>query len=178
MSDPTATTQTRRRRPKRRGPVDLETIVREVIEHHVPTELQRLTRVRNLWLELLPLGFADHVWPMLVQGGRLIVHVHDSQWLHEMTYWRQDVLAKLSAAWPDGGIEIVDGYVGELPPLRERRLPVPPEYEPVDHPPALDTEVPSETVEALNAIRDPELRDALAQARVTLGQPRDSNRRK
>jgi hypothetical protein len=175
MSDPTTTTtkpKARRRGPKRRGAVALETILREVIERHVPTELQRLTRARNLWLELLPPGFADHVWPMLVQGGRLIVHVHDSQWLHEMTYWRQDVLAKLRAAWPDGGIEIVEGYVGELPPLRERRLPVPPEPTSVDRAPVLDAEVPPETIDALNAIRDPELRDALAQARVTLGKPR------
>jgi hypothetical protein len=36
----------------------------------------------------------------------------------------------------------------------------------------LDAEVPTETVDALNAIRDPELRDVLAQARVTLGKPR------
>jgi hypothetical protein len=167
MSD--QTTSPPRRRGKRRGPVDLESIVREVIEHHVPTELQRLTRVRNLWLELLPLGFADHVWPMLVQGSRLIVHVHDSQWLHEMTYWRQDVLAKLRAAWPEGGIEIVEGYVGELPPLRERRLPAPPQQHDVERAPVLDADVPSETIEALNAIRDPELRDILARARLTLG---------
>lgn len=171
MSDETTSTKPRRR-SKRRGPVDLDTIVREVIEHHVPSELQRLTRVRNLWLELLPLGFADHVWPMLVQGSRVIVHVHDSQWLHEMTYWRQDVLAKLRAAWPDGGIEILEGYVGELPPLRERRLPAPPQHGAAERKPVLDAEVPAETVEALNAIRDPELRDALAQARVTLGKPR------
>jgi predicted nucleic acid-binding Zn ribbon protein len=174
MSDQPTTTRPRARRrgPKRRGAVELESVLREVIERHVPTELQRLTRARNLWLELLPPGFADHVWPMLVQGGRLIVHVHDSQWLHEMTYWRQDVLAKLRAAWPDGGIEIVEGFVGELPPLRERRLPVPPEPEVVDRTPVLDAEVPTETVDALNAIRDPELRDVLAQARVTLGKPR------
>jgi hypothetical protein len=171
MSEPSTTTP-KRRQAKRRGAVDLETVVREVIERHVPTELQRLTRVRNLWLELLPPGFADHVWPMLVQGGRLIVHVHDSQWLHEMTYWRQDVLAKLRAAWPDGGIELVDGYVGELPPVRERRLPVSPELEPVDRTSVLDAEVPHETIEALNAIRDPGLRDVLAQARMTLGKPR------
>jgi hypothetical protein len=162
----------RRRRVKRRGQVDLATVIGEVIERHVPTEVQRLSRLRNLWLELFPDSFADHVWPMLVQGGRLIVHVHDSQWLHEMTYWRQDVLTKLRAAWPESGVEIVDGYVGPLPPLIERRPPPPPDAPAVDRTPVLDAEVPAETVEALNAIRDPKLREALAQARLMLGKPR------
>jgi hypothetical protein len=171
MTDPT-TSKRPRRRPKRRGPIDLDALVREVIERHVPIELQRLTRVRNLWLELLPLRFADHVWPMLVQGTRVIVHVHDSQWLHEMTYWRQDVLDKLRAAWPEGGIETVEGYVGELPPLHERRLPGPEPEQPIDRSPVLDTEVPTETIAALNAIADPGLRDLLAQARMALGQSR------
>jgi hypothetical protein len=162
----------RRRRAKRRGQINLASVVREVIERHVPVEVQRLSRLRNLWLELFPTSFADHVWPMIVQGGRLIVHVHDSQWLHEMTYWRQDVLAKLREAWPESGIEVVEGYVGELPPLAERRPPVPPEPAPVDRTPVLEPEVPAETVEALNAIRDPALREALAQARMMLGKPR------
>jgi hypothetical protein len=147
-------------------------VITEVIEHHVPTEVQRLSRTRNLWIELFPTSFADHVWPMLVQGGRLIVHVHDSQWLHEMTYWRQDVMAKLREAWPDNGIELIDGYVGELPPLSERRPPPPPEPIPVDRTPVLEADVPSETVDALNAIVDPKLREILAQARMMLGKPR------
>ncbi|PRP92151.1 hypothetical protein ENSA5_50980 [Enhygromyxa salina] len=162
----------RRRRPKRRGRVDLSTVVNEVIAQRVPVEVQRLSKLRNLWLELFPASFADHVWPMLVQGGRLIVHVHDSQWLHEMTYWRQDVLTKLHAAWPESGIELIDGFVGELPPLSERRPPPPPPPVPVDRAPVLEPEVPGETVEALNSIRDPQLREALAQARMMLGKPR------
>lgn len=160
------------RRVPRLGPIDIATLVESAIARHVPSELARLTRIRNLWLELFPASFADHVWPMLVQGGRLIVHVHDSQWLHEMVYWRQDVLTKLRAAWPECEIEIVDGYVGELPPLHERRLTEPPAPVPVDRSPVLEPEVPSETIEALHAIRDPQLRETLARARMMLGRPR------
>ncbi len=173
MASPASKTRRRRRRrPKRRGRVDLVTVINEVIERHVPAEVQRLSRLRNLWIELFPPSFADHVWPTLVSGGRLIVHVHDSQWLHEMTYWRQDVLAKLREAWPENGIELIDGYVGELPPLSERRPPPPPPLPPVDRSPVLEPEVPSATVDALNAIRDPKLREALAQARFMLGKAR------
>ncbi|KIG15987.1 hypothetical protein DB30_05041 [Enhygromyxa salina] len=171
MSTPANKPRAKRRRPKRRGRIDLGAVVKEVIERHVPTEVQRLSRLRNLWIELFPVGFADNVWPMLVQGGRLIVHVHDSQWLHEMTYWRQDVMAKLRVAWPDSEIELIDGYVGELPPLSERRPPPPPEPVPVDRTPVLEAEVPNETVDALNAIDDPQLREILAQARMMLGKP-------
>jgi len=109
---------------------------------------------------------------MLVQGGRLVVHVHDSQWLHELTYWRQDVLTRMRTAWPEVGIEIIEAYVGPLPPIHERRPPPPPELPPVDREPVLEPQVPSETLAALNAIRDPTLREALAQARLMLGKPR------
>jgi hypothetical protein len=138
----------------------------------VPEEVQRLSRLRNLWIQLFPASFADHVWPMLVQGGRLLVHVHDSQWLHEMTYWRQEVLSRLRSTWPEVGLEIIEAYVGPLPPLSDRR-PSPPRIVP---PPRrvspLDSHVPAETVDALNAIQDPELREALAQARLMMGRPR------
>jgi hypothetical protein len=139
----------------------------------VPDEVQRLARLRNLWIELFPAGFADHVWPMLVQGGRLVVHVHDSQWLHEMTYWRQDVLTRLRAVpEPELGVEVIEAYVGPIPPVHERRPPPPPEPVPVERTPVLDPEVPDETLAALNAIRDPQLREALAQARLMLGRTR------
>ncbi|MFO7562903.1 MAG: DciA family protein [Enhygromyxa sp.] len=162
----------RRAKPKRRGRIELATVVEEVLQRHVPEEVQRLSRVRNSWIELFPTSFADHVWPMLVQGGRLVVHVHDSQWLHEMTYWRQEVLSRLRDTEPPLGIEIIEAYTGPLPPLSERRPPPPPEVPPVHHEPVLDPEIPSETLDALKAIQDPKLREALAQARWMMGRPR------
>jgi hypothetical protein len=155
-------------RVRRLGRVDLPSIVAAVLDRHVPPELQRLTRIREIWAEL-PRSFTDAVWPMLVQGERLIVHVQDSQWLHEMTYWRQDVLGRLREAWPEVGIDRLDAFVGELPPLAIRRPPVPVMAPSPLRAPPLPSEVPDETVEALNQIRDPRLRDALAQARWMLG---------
>jgi hypothetical protein len=162
MSEP------KRPRVRRLGRVDLPSIVAAVLDRHVPPELQRLTRMREIWAEL-PRSFTDAVWPMLVQGERLIVHVQDSQWLHEMTYWRQDVLARLREAWPEAGIERLDAFVGELPPLALRRPSVPAALPGPVRAPVLSPEVPAETIEALNQIRDPRLRDALAQARWMLG---------
>ena len=135
----------------------------------MPEELQRLARLRNLWLELFPPTFADHVWPMIVQKHRLIVYVHDSQWLHEMTYWRQQVLDKLAHAWPDSGIEVLEAYVGRLPPLSERRPPAPPSPPEVERLPVLDPQVPDDTVAALNSVQDPKLREMMARARMMLG---------
>lgn len=156
-------------RVRRIGRVDVAAIVGAVLDRHVPPELQRLTRIREIWAELLPRSFTDPVWPMLVQGERLIVHVQDSQWLHEMTYWRQDVLTRLRAEWPESGIERLDAFVGELPPLAQRRPAVPVLAPTPLRAPVLSSEVPDETVEALNQIRDPRLRDALAQTRWILG---------
>ncbi|MFV8756233.1 DciA family protein [Nannocystaceae bacterium ST9] len=157
------------KRVRRLGRVDVPDLVAAVLDRHVPPELQRLTRLREIWAELLPRSFTDAVWPMLVQGERLIVHVQDSQWLHEMTYWRQDVLARLREEWPESGIERLDAFVGELPPLALRRPPIPVLAPTPLRAPVLSPEVPDETMDALNQIRDPRLRDALAQARMRLG---------
>ena len=150
----------------------MASVVDEVIQKHVPTEVQRLSRLRNLWLDLFPDRFSDHVWPMFVQGERLIVHVHDSQWLHEMTYWRQDVLRKLEAEWPESGVETLAAYVGPIPPANQRRPPEPPPPKPIDREPVLEPDIPPETLSALNGVADPGLREILAQARMMLGKPR------
>lgn len=156
---------------KRRGRVPVEEVLDELLQRHIPGELRRLTRIRELWPTILPASFADYVWPMLVQGPRLLVHVHDSQWLHEMTYWRQEVLDRLEQAWPEAEITTVEAFVGPLPPLSERR----PEPEPVPEPKVreavLDPEVPDETMDALKQVEDASLRDVLARARMMLGRP-------
>lgn len=168
----------RPRRPKRHtrargvGRVDVREVLSKVVDRHVAPELQRLTRIRNLWIEILPESFADHVWPTLVQGDRLLVHVHDSQWLHEMTYWRQEVLDRLAVAWPESEILRVEASVGPIPPRSERRPAAPPPPPVVDRSPVLEPDVPTATVDALNEVRDARLREVLARARWMLGKPR------
>ncbi|GEM_PF-1788394 len=163
----------KKKRIPRRGRIDLSAAMAEVLDRHVPPEVQRLSRLRNLWIEILPASFADHVWPTLVQGPRLLVHVHDSQWLHEMTYWRQELLDRLGRAWPESGIQTIEAFVGPIPPVGERRPGTPPPLPVVDRSPVLDAEVPGQTIDALNEIRDERLREVLAQARFMLGKPRD-----
>ena len=68
---------------------------------------------------------------MLVDG-RLYLHVDDNQWLHELSYMRHDLLAKLRRACPTAGIKELRLRVGEveLVPPPEPVPEPPPETEP------------------------------------------------
>ena len=109
-----------------------------------------------------------HAWPAAIAGGTLIVHVHDSQWLHELTYLRQDLLRRLQALAPAAELGALRLRLGEVLPVAERPQPEPIRWTPLP-PPRLSPEPDEETRRALDAVHDPELKQILAGARIMLG---------
>lgn len=129
----------------------------------VPRDRVELARLQNAWPGLVPRHLQEVAWPAGLSGGRLYVHVDDNQWLHELTYLKQDLLAKLRHACPTAGLEELRLRVGAV------ELVPPPE--PVREPrvPGLPLEPERATIEAMEAIEDAELRNAVAAARLALG---------
>ena len=141
--------------------------VEEVLRGLVPEDRVRLARIREAWRDLVPGFFAAALWPARIHGWRLVLHVQDNQWLHELTYWRQEFLEKLQARCPSVGITEIDAFVGPV----DAWAPLPKPGPEAERDPALPAEVPAETMEMLGRIRDPALRDACAAARMVLGRP-------
>jgi hypothetical protein len=129
----------------------------------VPRERVELARLQNAWPRLVPRHLQEVAWPAGLSGGRLYVHVTDNQWLHELSYLREDLLAKLRRACPTAALRELRLRVGEVE-LTPSPVPV---RDPVV--PGLPREPERATIEAMEAIDDPALRNAVAAARLALG---------
>jgi predicted nucleic acid-binding Zn ribbon protein len=163
-----------RARTRPRAPSPLAAALWELVRRHVGDDTIRLMQVRELWPRIAGAGataLEAHSWPVGVSGELLTVHVHDSQWLHELTYLRQDLLRRLGELAPDTRLRSLRLRLGEVPPLATRRppeTPLPPPLPPPSFPPEPD----AATREALDAVVDPELKQLIAGARIMLGRCR------
>lgn len=149
--------------------MNLQEVVDAYLRKTVPAEMIRLIRIKQAWPKVAPDWVVANAFPASVRGRRLVLHVQDNQWLHELTYWRQELLEKLQEHCPDARVEAIDAYVGVVG--SEEAEPPPPRLQRRRPGVQLPQDVPSETLSALNAIDDPDLRDACAAARMMLGNP-------
>lgn len=161
-------------RPRRKNipgrPRAIGDAVWSLVRSHLGDDKVRLTRIREVWPAVAGPTLAAQAWPRAVIGDEAVIEVHDSQWLHELTYMRQALAKKLGALAPEAAI------AGVKLRLANKETPPPPPPEPVAPPtpprPALLTEdPPPATMEAINAVEDEVLRQAIASARLVLGQP-------
>jgi hypothetical protein len=161
----------RPKRPRRAAPEQLSAAIWAVVRQHVAADTIRLLQMQDLWPQVAGPALAARTWPAALGGDVLVVHVHDSQWLHELTYMRQDLLRRLQALAPGSGLTGLRLRLGEVPPVSQRRAPESPPAPPPLTPPRFSPEPDAATRAALDAVGDPELKQILAGARVMLGRP-------
>jgi hypothetical protein len=158
-----------KKRPRRAAPQQLAAAIWAVVREHVAVDTIRLLHVRDAWPQVAGPALAARTWPAAISGDLLVVHVHDSQWLHELTYMRQDLLRRLQALAPSAGLAGLRLRLGDVPPVSQRQAPESPPPPPKLAPPRLSPEPDAPTRAALDAVADPELKQILAGARVMLG---------
>lgn len=142
-------------------------VASRLLSRHVPRDQMRLSRVREVWEEAATAKVAERAWPSAVSGDELLIDVHDNQWLHELTYLRQDLLARIRARCPVAEIGRIRLRLGPVPRRPARAA------EPEEPPRAgiLPPEPSADTRQALDSVSDPDLRNLIAGARVALGRP-------
>ncbi|MBL9100833.1 MAG: DUF721 domain-containing protein [Myxococcales bacterium] len=162
----------RAKRPRRAAPLQLTEAIWELVRRHVDVETVALVQVRDVWPRVAGAHLEARTWPAAVHGETLVVHVHDNQWLHELTYMRQDLLRRLQALAPTTRLTALRLRLGDVPPVAQRRPAdlSPPPPRPLA-PPHFSPEPDAATRAALDAVVDPELKQILAGARVMLGRP-------
>ncbi|MCB9701343.1 MAG: DUF721 domain-containing protein [Myxococcales bacterium] len=160
----------RRRRKNIAGkPRRIDDAIWALVRSHVPGDSVQLLRLRSVWPKIAGEALARRAWPDAVSGDEAIIAVHDNQWLHELTYMRQALLRRIVDLAPNAGITRVRLRLaqGEPPPPP----PVDPPIRMPPRAPPLPVEPDPETVEAIHAVADDELRAAIAAARQSLSLP-------
>ncbi|PCC75117.1 Protein of unknown function [Nannocystis exedens] len=157
------------RRPRRsfaRGPQPLADAVWKLVKTIVPDHMIRLVHVRAAWERMGMPWLRGRAYPLAVVRDEVIVVVEDSQYHHELMYSRDDLLHKLQQLAPEARLTGLRFRLGAVPPPGPRN-PAQPAKAP--GPPPMTAEPSEATSRALSSVADPELRQAIAGARVMLG---------
>lgn len=157
------------RRPRRgfsAGPRPLADAVWSLVRTIVPNHVIRLMELRDAWDRLNLPWLRGRAFPVAVNRDELVIAVEDSQYHHELMYSRHELLHKLQELAPKSGLARLRFRLGPVPAAGPPPLPPP---RPARPGPPLPAEPDAATRTALQAVVDPDLRQAIAGARVMLG---------
>lgn len=153
------------------GSIDSVSNILEGLARRLGLESKLLeNRLRRDWASIVGEPIASNTWPDQIRYKKLYLLVHNSVWLHQLTFLKPTLIHKLNTV---AGTEVVTDIVlrvGELPEADQvaaspdsRRATVSPPSE------ALLKEISTH----VSTIQDPALRDHLAQLMAqSLVQPR------
>lgn len=156
----------RTRRSQLRGPQPLADAVWQLLRTIVPDHVIRLSHAQAAWDRMNLPWLRGRAFPVAVFKDELVIAVEDSQYHHELMYSRHELLSKLQDLAPDAGLARLRFRLGPVPAPKKQAAPPPP---PVRLRPSLPPEPAAATRQALQEVADPELRQAIAGARVMLG---------
>lgn len=145
----------------RLGSIDSVSSVLEGLARRLGLESKLLeSRLRRDWVSIVGEPIASNTWPDQIRYKKLYLLVHNSVWLHQLTFLKPTLIHKLNAV--AGGELITDIVlrVGELP--KADHGPTSPEALPATTSPPSDTLL-AEISSHVTTIHDPLLRDRLAQ---------------
>jgi hypothetical protein len=155
------------------GSIDSVSGILEGVARRLGLESKMLeSRLRRDWVAIVGEPIASNTWPDQIRYKKLYLVVHNSVWLHQLTFLKPTLIHKLNSV--DGGELVTDiGFrVGELP--ETGRIPALPEALRATASPTSDALL-AEISARVTAIQDPLLRDQLTQLMVqALAQPLSS----
>ena len=152
------------------GRIDSVSSILEGLARRLGLESKLLeSRLRRDWGSIVGEPIASNTWPDQIRYKKLYLLVHNSVWLHQLTFLKPSLIDKLNGV---AGMELITDVVlrvGELPDAGHRSAS--PET------PRTTVSPPNEALVAeisarVTTIQDPLLRDRLAQLMVqVLAQP-------
>lgn len=153
------------------GPIDSISSILEGLARRLGLESKLLeSRLRRDWVSIVGEPIASNTWPDQIRYKKLYLLVHNSVWLHQLTFLKPTLIQKLNQV---AGADVVTDIVlkiGELP--EADRAPASPETHHESTPPASDALL-AEISEHVTTIQDPDLRNHLAQLMAqSLARPR------
>jgi len=57
----------------------------------------RLERIRNDWPDIFEKSISSHIFPATLKEGELLLHVESPAWMHQLTYYKKEIIRKLSS---------------------------------------------------------------------------------
>jgi hypothetical protein len=137
------------------GSVDALSSILEGVARRLGLESKLLeSRLRRDWVSIVGEPIASNTWPDQIRYKKLYLLVHNSVWMHQLTFLKPTLLQKLNTV--TGGELVTDIVlrVGEIP----SRVIVPATIPAVDGDVAVSGVIRAEVLSHVSAIQDPDLR--------------------
>jgi hypothetical protein len=148
------------------GRIDSVSNILEGLAHRLGLESKLLeNRLRRDWGSIVGSPIASNTWPDQIRYKKLYLLVHNSVWLHQLTFLKPSLIQKLNIV---AGMELITDVVfrvGELPEAAHPSALSDPHPAAVSLP---DEALIGEISARVTAIQDPLLRDHLAQLMAQL----------
>ena len=137
------------------GSIDSLSSVLEGLARRLGLEAKLLEgRLRRDWVSIVGEPIASNTWPDQIRYKKLYLLVHNSVWLHQLTFLKPTLLQKLNAVAGGGLIAEIVLRVGEIP----SRVVVSAATPASDGDFTISEAVLAETLSHVSAIQDPDLR--------------------
>lgn len=153
------------------GSIDSLSSVLEGVARRLGLESKLLeSRLRRDWVSIVGEPIASNTWPDQIRYKKLYLLVHNSVWLHQLTFLKPTLIQKLNTVTGADVVTDIVLRIGELP--EANRAPASAEAPPTPTSPPSDALL-AEISAHVTTIQDPDLRDHLAQLMAqSLAQPR------
>jgi len=156
-----------------RGPGSIDSVsnVLEGLARRLGIESKLLeSRMRRDWVSIVGEPMASSTWPDQIRYKKLYLLVHNSVWLHQLTFLKPTLIETLNRVVGSGLITDIVLRVGTLPTV-DRAAALPEALRTPAFPPS--DALLAEISEHVTTIQDPNLRNHLAQLMAqSLAQPR------
>lgn len=137
------------------GSIDALSRILEGIARRLGIESKLLeSRLRRDWVSIVGEPMASNTWPDQIRYKKLYLLVHNSVWLHQLTFLKPTLLYKLNAVAGGELITEIVLRVGEIP----SRVIVPTSKPVVEGDVAASEVIRAEISSHVSAIQDPDLR--------------------
>jgi predicted nucleic acid-binding Zn ribbon protein len=99
---------------KRSEFVHIGSVIDTVVENYRLESDHELIQVWRLWDEAVGETIAKNARPAVFKGKLLIVHVVSSSWIHQLQFFKKEMIAKLNTALGKALIEEIKFKIGPL----------------------------------------------------------------
>lgn len=101
---------------KKTGSIEsLGSVIDKLLQSGIRQEDAPLLKVWELWERAVGQIIAENAQPAAFKGKILLVHVNSSPWLHQLSFLKKDLLARINR---ELGQDLVDEIKFKIGPLR------------------------------------------------------------
>ena len=130
------------------------------------------SRIRREWSAIVGEPIASNTWPDQIRYKKLYVRVHNTVWLHQLTFLKPALVQKLNSVAGTDFLADIVLRVGELPEAERTSSPIDRGTQAITPSADLLAEISAHSA----AVQDPDLRDRfanlMAQSLTRLNRPR------